>query len=44
MAQQFFLSRILPNLENLVKNSPKMLQDSISKTSKEASEALNHSP
>ncbi|KAI3628417.1 hypothetical protein CBS14141_000120 [Malassezia furfur] len=44
VAQQFFLSRILPNLSSLVESCPKSLQEAITKTSNEATEALHHSP
>lgn len=44
VAQQFFLSRILPKLSSLVESCPKSLQETIAKTSSEATEALHHSP
>lgn len=44
VAQQFFLSRILPNIEQLSRDAPSSIQESITKSSKEATEALHHSP
>ncbi|WFD38030.1 uncharacterized protein MJAP1_000978 [Malassezia japonica] len=44
VAQQFFLSRILPNIEQLSREAPSSIQESITKSSKEAAEALHHSP
>ena len=44
VAQQFFLSRILPNTEKLTRDAPASIKESINKTSREAAEALHHSP
>ncbi|WFD30846.1 hypothetical protein MSPP1_001870 [Malassezia sp. CBS 17886] len=44
IAQQFFLSRVLPHLELITQESPPAMRERIAQASKEATEALSYSP
>ncbi|SHO77112.1 Uncharacterized protein MSYG_1452 [Malassezia sympodialis ATCC 42132] len=44
VAQEFFQSRILPNLSLLHENAPTLLQKRMAESSRKATEALAHSP
>ncbi|WFC99265.1 hypothetical protein MYAM1_002009 [Malassezia yamatoensis] len=44
VAQQFFHSRIMPNLDTLLKEAPESIRQEISQTSQKATEALQQSP